>query len=146
MSTCPTTSADEWKLEHDAKKAAEEKAAAAAAAAAGGTPGAAAGGDQEMADAATAAAAAAAAGAAAAGGAAGRDKEKEKKRKSPEELSCDILVHFAHTTRAFDQVGAAPLTSNVATLSGFDQTRKLRPCWRAWSLPHSSQAAALAVD
>ena len=140
------TSADEWKLEHDAKKAAEEKAVAAAAAVAGGTPGAAAGGDQEMAEAATAAAAAASAAggeaAAAAGAAAGRDKEKEKKRKSPEELSCDILVHFAHTTRAFDQVGgscavvALPTSQRRVGLTG-----QLPPC-----RPRSSQAAAFTVD
>ena len=30
---------------------------------------------------------------------------REKRRKGPEELSFDILVHFAHTARAFDQVG-----------------------------------------
>lgn len=36
---------------------------------------------------------------------------REKKRKSPEELSCDILLHFAHTARAFDQVGAPWLTA-----------------------------------
>lgn len=102
--------ADEWKLEHDATKAAEETAekerAKAATAAGGGAS------DAEMADAAAAGAAgsapAAAEGSSAAAGAAGgKDKDgKEKKKKSPEELSLDILVHFAHTARGFDQVGA----------------------------------------
>lgn len=105
--------ADEWRLEHAAAKAAEEKAAATAAAAPGG--------DQEMVDSAAAAAGGAAASASASAAAGPADeacaalaaadsaaaaKEKEKKRKSPEELSCDILLHFAHTARAFDQVRA----------------------------------------
>ncbi|KAI7840919.1 hypothetical protein COHA_005351 [Chlorella ohadii] len=120
--------ADEWKLEHDAKKAAEEKAAAAATSASGRPAGAGAAGDQEMAEAgpsSTSAAAAAggsavaaagapagAAGSAAfaaepaAAGSAGGNGSKEKKRKSPEELACDILVHFAHTARAFGQAVA----------------------------------------
>ncbi|KAI3425184.1 hypothetical protein D9Q98_008953 [Chlorella vulgaris] len=105
--------ADEWRLEHAAAKAAEEKAAATAAAAPGG--------DQEMVDSAAAAAGGAAASASASAAAGPADeacaalaaadsaaaaKEKEKKRKSPEELSCDILLHFAHTARAFDQAVA----------------------------------------
>lgn len=122
MLTFTSHRADEWKLENEAKKAAEEKAAAAATAA-----GTAAGGDQEMAEAGGPSSGAGAASGAAAGGAAagsaaaeagaaaepasgsngGRDKEKEKKRKSPEELACDILLHFAHTARAFGQVGGS---------------------------------------
>ncbi|KAL4856977.1 E3 ubiquitin-protein ligase UPL1 [Chlorella vulgaris] len=105
--------ADEWRLEQAVAKAAEEKAAATAAAAPGG--------DQEMVDSAAAAAGGAAASASASAAAAGpvdeasaalaaadsaAAKEKEKKRKSPEELSCDILLHFAHTARAFDQAVA----------------------------------------
>lgn len=110
----PSPLADEWKLEHEAKKAAEEKAAAAAATA-DRPPSAA--GDQEMAEAgpssggaaaggsaaSTAAGSAGAADAAGAGAAGGKDKEKKKK--TPEELACDILLHFAHTARAFGQVG-----------------------------------------
>lgn len=58
---------------------------------------------------------------AASGGANGAGKDgKEKKRKGPEELSCDILLHFAHTARAFDQVGAA-------TWGAFDWTVRGAP-------------------
>lgn len=128
LSLPPT--ADEWKLEFEAKRAAEERAAAAAEKAAGSAGGSGAGAgasaDAEMADAAgssasgsgagaandSAAAAAALAGAAGAaangvaGGSKDGGKDKDgKRRKGAEELACDILVHFAHTVRAFDQVG-----------------------------------------
>jgi predicted regulator of Ras-like GTPase activity (Roadblock/LC7/MglB family) len=115
--------ADEWKLEHEAKKAAEEKAAAAASAATERPPSAAGGGDQEMAEAAAGSAAAGSAASTAAGSAGAEPAEpagaggssggngngsgsKEKKKKTPEELACDILLHFAHTSRAFGQAVA----------------------------------------